>query len=195
VDAAIHLSLGGKPDIPEFVKVREATALDAAVIDVFLDAIWAELNRMWASCEMVAKYKTEVPGSRLAKVFPESEELMTFTYGIKIEKIEGKLQIALPSAVAGVLLREMERKDVGRAASPEARQMLCERLATTQHVAYLRLPQFRMSMAQLLNLEPGSIVSSGLPESTMAQFSIRGGPVWNSPLARRGVRLVAQIGE
>jgi flagellar motor switch protein FliM len=194
VDAAVHLSLGGQAHIPE-VKARESTAIDAAVIDVFLDTIWTDLNQIWSSCGLWAKYKSEIQSTRLPKLFPDLEYLMIFTYEIKIEGIGGQLQIVLSAAIASILLREIDRRDMGRAQSPETRRLLCERLAKSQHTAYLRLPRFNLSVSQLLSLVPGSIVPCNLTESTNAQFAIEGGKVWQAPLSKRGDFLVAQIQE
>jgi flagellar motor switch protein FliM len=194
-DAVVHLSLGGRASIPALVRSREATAIDAAVIDGFLDTVWSDLNQLWASCGLYASYKCEIPASKIAKVFPGLEYLILFTYEIRIEGIEGIFQVALPAGVASILLREIDRRDPGRAPSTETRRLLCERLANSQHTAYLRLPKFRLNVGQLMQLEPGAIVPCGLPESTHAQFSIRGRKVWDAPLARRGEFLVAQIQE
>jgi flagellar motor switch protein FliM len=195
VDAVVHLSLGGKTSIPTFSGSRESTAIDAAVTDVFLDAIWADLNQVWAPCGLHATYTSEISPGKLTKVFPDLEYLMLFTYEIKIQGVEGIFQIALPAGVAGILLREIDRRDTGRTQSAETLKLLCERLAKSQHTAHLRLPAFRLSVGQLMHLEPGAIVPCRLPASTNAQFAIRGGKIWNVPLAKRGDYLIAQIQE
>lgn len=193
VEAIVHLSLGGRTTIPALPGPRESTAIDAAVVDVFLDTLWADINQIWASCSLLASYKAEIHTGKLSKVFPSLEYLMLFTYEIRVEGVEGIFQIALPAGIASILLREIDRRDTGRPPSGETRKLLAARLGNSQHTAYLRLPKFRLSIGQLMQLEQGAIVPSELPESASAQFFIRGGKVWEASLARRGDHLVAQL--
>jgi len=193
VSAIVHLVLGGPPNIPDSPESRELTAIDATIMNVFLGTLWTELNQIWSSCGLQAEYKSEVQFANLGKMFAQTEYLLVFTYEMKVGKVEGVLQVALPTAVADTLLRELDRRDTGHTQSSETRRILQSRLANAKHKTYLRSPNFNVSVAQILDLTQGSLLNCGIPQSTTAQFGIQGGKVWTARPAMRDGRIVAQI--
>jgi flagellar motor switch protein FliM len=195
VNSIINLLLGGPANVGEAVSTREVTAIDGTVMGVFLSTLWAELNQIWSPYGLQADFKSEIHFANVGKVFSQTDYLLVLTYEMKINHMEGVLQIALSTTVADTLLRELNRRDMGSIKSVENKKILEDRVAKGRHRAYLRSEPFRLSVGEVANLVPGSLLSCGISQSTLGQFGIAGGKVWGAIPSNRNGRIVAQLEE
>jgi flagellar motor switch protein FliM len=193
VGAVVHLGLGGRADAPIPSTQRELSPIDDAIMQILLTTLWSELNKIWRSCGLKAIYEKRILKANAPKVFPQSEYLLSFTYEVHMGTAEGILQLSLSTTVADILLRELGRQDRHRIQPPETHRLLRQRFAQTRHTASLTLPPFRIMASDLLELQPGFVLHSGIARPTPARFCVPGGPVWNATPATRGSRLVAEI--
>ncbi len=195
IGAVVHLVLGGASTIPEPLGDRPLTYIDSALMEVLLTTVCAELNQIWTSCDLIATYKSEVISANIGKIFAQEEYLLVFTYEMKIGTVEGVVQVALSTTIADTLLRQLDRNDTSRTQPPETRAEIYNRLETTRHKAHLRSPSFRIRVADLIEMAPGTLLPCGISHQAPASFGVQGGRVWKAKAGTREGRIVAQIFE
>jgi flagellar motor switch protein FliM len=193
IDSIINLLLGGPANSGEPTSTREVTAIDGTVMAVFLSTLWSELNQIWYSYGLQADFKCEIHFANVGKVFSQTDYLLVLTYEMKINNLEGVLQIALSTTVADTLLRELSSRDIGSTKSVETRNILQDRLANAKYRAYLRSESFQVSIGDIANLVPGTLLNCGVAQTALGGFGIAGGKIWKAVPANRNGRIVAQI--
>ncbi len=194
VDAVAHYGLGGSLEYTRIDATRAATPSDMALLDSLLTKVWVEVNQIWAACEIHGEFEERVLPTSTGKVFTASDNLLVFTYVLTIAEVEASLQLCLPSTIADRLLKEIHRQDTRHNQPPEVRELVLQRLRQMRHKATLRLPSFPMRFSELTALRPGDVLNTGIASSTLAEFSVHGGTVWQSrPSKFEGGHLAAQI--
>jgi flagellar motor switch protein FliM len=193
-EPVVNLGLGGLAEIPGDGVQREVTLIDTAVVNIMLTTISSEMNHMWIACGLHADFESEVPQANSARFFSRGENVLSFIYEMTIGKVQGTFQIAFATAASDVILREIERQDSRRVQSPATRQMLEQRLAEVMQPATLRLPAFRLRAAELMRLEPGSVLKSTLARSSPFRFAVEGGPSWEATAVVVDSRVSARLG-
>jgi flagellar motor switch protein FliM len=192
-EPVVNLGLGGLAEIAGTGGPREVTQIDIAVVNTLLATICTEMNQMWAGCKLSSEFESEVPPANAARFFPRTENVLSFTYEMKIGTIEGVFQVAFATAVSDVILREIERQDRQRVQSPDTRELLERRLGQVRLPTTLRLPSFRLRASELMRLEPGLVFKSSLARTTPFQFSVTGGPAWEATAVVVDSRVSARL--
>ncbi len=193
VNALVHLGLGGSYQLPTSEPLRELTEIDTEIVGLFLSTVWRELGAIWGESGLEIASERRVPPTDAVKVFSYSEYLLSFTYSLNISGVQGSLILSLPTAIADLLLRQIESKSSPRAQSPEVRVFMEQRLGQIAQRGELTLPAFRMSIAELTELKVGSIVLTGITSTARSHFSVAGGPVWEASVMQNNGKIMAHI--
>jgi flagellar motor switch protein FliM len=151
------------------------------------------LNQIWAPTGLHGSFDRRVLPADVLKVYPQTEYLLRFTYGVAIDRVEGMLVLSLSTAIADTLLREIDRHDARRTQSPEVKAVLRERLGQLPRRATLRLPSFALRLAEVKALRPGTLLHTGIPARAHAEFSTPGGPVWLATPMKQDGRVAARL--
>ncbi len=194
VEPVVHLGLGGAIDnAPKEPTKREPTQIDVAIMEILLESISNEMNRMWAPYGLQAGYEARVLPPSVNRVFPATEYVLCFTYEIQIGNTQGVMQVALATAIASMLLRGVGGRSTDRVQPPATRHMLQNRLEQIGFRTTLRLPHFKVRASEIVNLAPGAILRSSLPRTTPAIFTLPGGPTWDAVPAVSDGRIAAKL--
>lgn len=189
----IHLGLGGV-DTDEIEEPRELTDIDVAIMDILMTRLCGELNQLWAQCGLRSEYGQRILPATLGRLFPRTEDMLCVTYRMHIGNMSGVMQIALATAVSETVLRELVRQDSKRVQNPATRQILRSRLSNMNIEGALETLPFKVTAQEIVGLEPGAIVRTGINEGTDFLFVISGERVWTaSAIAvgeRRGAHLI-----
>ena len=196
VDVVAHYGLGGLLEYKPIETRREATLSDMALLDSLLAKVWAGTNQVWARCDLHAEFEARVLPTSVGKVFSPSDNLMIFTYVMTIAGVESSLQLCLPSVVADRLLKELHLRDEKHIQPPEVTELVLQRLGETRHTATLGLPSFKLDVSRLKALRCGDVLDTGIATSTLAEFCVKGGIVWQSKPVKfesghRGAQIVS----
>lgn len=189
----IHLGLGGTELTEEVEAPRELTDIDVAIMDTLMTRLCGELNHLWAQCGLRCEYGQRILPATLGRLFPRMEDMLCLTYQMHIGNMKGTLQIALGTAVSDMVLRELVRQDSKRVQSPATRETLRTRLSGMSVEGTLETMLFKISADEVLALEPGAIVRTGLSEGTDFLLSLSGQKVWQAGAIALGERRGAQL--
>ncbi len=193
VGAVINLVLGGPSKNVMDEGPRDLTAVDTAVMDILLKTMWSELNQSWSTLSFNPTNMSSLHPANVGKAFAHSEYLLIFTYEMKVENVEGILQLALSTTVADTLLRELDHQEPSHEQSPEVKAILQHRIGATSHKVHLRSPVFQLRVADILALTTGTVLPCGLAPSSLARLGVEGGKIMVAIPSQRGGRVVAQL--
>jgi flagellar motor switch protein FliM len=192
VNPLVHLSLGGSVKFPEMT-TRELTTIDNEIMESIMQSIWLRLNDLWSPFSMRAKHRRRILPADILQVFPPSEYLLSFTYGISVGSVEGFVILSLSTSVADAFLKSMERTESKRMQSPEIRRGLEDCVGKTLQVGSLQSAPFKMRVLDLTRLEPGDLLLTGVPAGKHLEICIGNGPVWQASAVAKDGRICAQL--
>jgi flagellar motor switch protein FliM len=193
LEPIVHLGLGGLNTVAPSSVVRDPTPIDIAIMEIVINTLCSEMNRMWGPFGLQAAYECRLLASNVNRTFPQTEFVLCFTYEVQIGQTQGVMQVAIATSVASMLLRGVAGRTSERVQPAATRQMLQSRMELVPMRTTLRLPAFKVRASEIVNLEAGTVLRSSLPRTTPATFALPGGPAWDAVPAVSDGRIAAKL--
>jgi flagellar motor switch protein FliM len=189
----IDLILGGGGVGMPAPEVRPLTEIEQDVFKSVVDLFAAELQTVWAPLvETSIRYAYDAAADA---IFPASQRVLAFRFGIQVGDCQGTWSLILPSTVSNILVRNLEQKTsvAGSAKSDGTGRRLRERLLESQFRLELCLPPTTVSVRMLAHLKVGQVVVLKQPSGDPIDVNIEGINLFQALPVACGTRRGAQI--
>ena len=191
----LDLLLGGPgtSQIPD----RGLTEIEEYLMQDVVQLICAELERTWKPLEMTVSAGDRQKPAQLDKLMLPHEKVLILRLAAKLPQCEGALNIFFPAGTAAAMLRKLFRAAPAvslRPSAPSAGQRIQERLLECACTVELAIPGIKVSLGQILHLQPGELLDLGVPVTTPALLSLEGQDWFESFPVRAGSFRAAKLG-
>jgi flagellar motor switch protein FliM len=192
----IDLLLGG-PGRAEGT-VREITEIEEEILESVVKVIGRELETTWHSAlEVQFCFDQRLRQAEISRLMAPNEKVLSLSFEIRMPEARGMLNVALPAAVSNALLRKLTQQAVYRRqrGTTESIVQIRRHLDRCVFPVELVLPEGRVSVSQLLSLEPGEVLKLGCALSEAADVLVSGKRLFRAHPVRCGLRRAAQVEE
>ena len=177
----VDLALGGSGG--DVTQPREPTEIEDQIIESAINLIARDLQTSWAP--VVAfdiQFDQRQPLAQAHNLIGPNERILSLNFEIRLLELRGALNIALPAVVANALLRKLEAPgSLGeRIPSRNTRRKIRENLLETHLVADLGLPKSPITVRELLNIQPGYILTLPRRADKPVYLNIAGKPMFEA---------------
>jgi len=190
----LDLALGGfgAPDYGD----RDLTEIEDEIFRPLAQVLCQQLQSAWKPLvDLDCSLDKRVVDARSANLLPKSEKLLLLTFDVTIAEGKSKITLALSSAVATRLFRELSAH--GTAAEPVVSQKnharIQEILLDSRFDIELALPAGTISVGEVFALQPGSVVALQTRVDEPIHLRVAGRTMFAAAPARCGTRRAAEV--
>jgi len=155
-----------------------------------------DLQSTWAAViELDIRFDQRQQYTQVQNLMAPHEKILTLSFEIRLLEASGTLNMAFPAVIANALLRKLTSKGVHfeRVPSPEARQLLQQRLLDSTFQTDLSLPLSPLRVRELAALQPGQVLPLPVPCGLPIEFNVSGKPMYQAYPVRQGIKKGARI--
>src|SRR5258707_155036 len=189
----LDLMLGGSGNSP--APERGLTEIEDCVMREVVQLICAELERTWKPLEgSVSAGERQTP-PQLPKLLFAHEKVLVLRLQGKVLQSEGNINVFFPSGTAAAMLRKLFKSTAvtARPSTPSAGLRIQERLLECSCNVELTITGIKLSLSELMHLQPGKLLDLGVPLTAPALLSLEGQDWFESFPVRSGSFRAAKI--
>ena len=188
----LDLLLGGTGDPLD--DVRELTEIDEELIRSVTELIGVQLERVWKGCGVNVMPSPSLKPALVGALFASEERVVSLQFEITLASTTAGMRITLPMAFCNALVRSSQA-ETGRSGKDHVSALpLRERLLDCNMIVSAELPGLEISVGELIQMKPGTVVGLRAPVETPVRFGVRGYPLFEMTAVRRGILKSAQLG-
>jgi flagellar motor switch protein FliM len=190
----VDLVLGGSGVDP--IQPRDFTEIEEQIFETVVRLIARDLQSTWAAViELDIRFDQRQQYTQVQNLMAPHEKILTLSFEIRLLEASGTLNMAFPAVIANALLRKLTSKGVHfeRVPSPEARQLLQQRLLDSTFQTDLSLPLSPLRVRELAALQPGQVLPLPVPCGLPIEFNVSGKPMYQAYPVRQGIKKGARI--
>lgn len=189
----IDLLLGG-PGRPG--PQRDLTAIEEQILEDVVRIICRELSKAWQPVGLSFDFEERQQPQAFQRFMPPTELTLALSFELRIAESQGSLNLVFPAVVSDTLLRKLARewtyhKKPRNAA--EAGKRWANHVGDCIFPMELILPAVPISVARLVELQPGSVLQFRCPIEQVATLRIAGQDVYDARVVRREQHRAAQL--
>jgi flagellar motor switch protein FliM len=189
----LDLMLGGSGHSP--APERGLTEIEDSIMQDVVQLICAELERTWKPLDVSVSAGERQTSAQLPKLISAHEKVLVLRLQGKIFQAEGAINVFFPSGTAAAMLRKLFKSATvaARPSTPSAGLRIQERLLECTCSIELTIPGIKLSLAELMQLQPGKLLDLGVPLTAPALLSLEGQDWFESFPVRSGSFRAAKI--
>lgn len=190
----VDLALGGSGG--DATEPREPTEIEEQIIEPAISLIARNLQAAWAPVlAFEIQFDQRQPLAQAHALMLPNERILALNFEIRLLDVHGALNIALPAVVANALLRKLGAPgSIGeRMPSRNTRRKIRESLLECNFLADLSLPPSPLSVRELLNIKPESVLTLPNRADRPIHLNIAGKPMFEAHPVRKGTHKGARI--
>lgn len=180
---------------------RALTSLECSAVRVVAERVAALLQEIWqdhVQLELTVSGFESSP--EILQAGNREDPVVVANIEVTAGQASSLLVLCLPLAVVEKFFATSEQRRVNPVAGSEreraeTRQRTEHSLRATRVSVAARLPEFRISMRELSNLKPGSVISTGVARDAQLRILVGGQERFQGTVGRVGRRLGAHITE
>ncbi len=188
----LDLLLGGSGD--PLKEARELTEIDEELIRSVTELIGVQLERVWKACGVNVMPSPSLKPAVVGALFATEERVVLLHFEITLATTTAAMRITLPMAFCNALVRASHNDGARSGGETSASLPLRERLLDCTMLVSAELPGLEISVGELLQMKPGSVVNLRTSVETAVQFGVYGYPLFEMTPVRRGAAKTAQLG-
>jgi flagellar motor switch protein FliM len=190
----LDLLLGG-PGAGQ-VPQRALSEIEEYLMQDIIRVICGELELAWKSLGPGVTPGEQQKPAQLRKLLPQNERTLVMRLSARLQSAEGELKIFFPVATASAMLRKlsMATPSIQRGAAPSLNTRIQERLMDCLCSVELNVPGIKVSLEEILYLQPGRLLDLGIPVNTPAHLTLEGHGWFESTPVRAGSFRAARLG-
>jgi flagellar motor switch protein FliM len=189
----LDLMLGGSGTsaAPE----RGLTEIEDCIMQDVVHIICAELERTWKPLDVTVSAGERQAAAQLPKMLPAHEKVLILHLEGKVLQSEGRINVFFPSGTAAAMLRKLFKAPAisARPSTPSAGLRIQERLLECTCSVELTIPGIKLSLAELMQLQPGKLLDLGVALNAPALLSLEGQDWFESFPVRSGSFRAAKL--
>jgi flagellar motor switch protein FliM len=168
----VDLVLGGRGG--EEVELRELTEIEEEIAETIVQMVARELEATWSPVvDLGIQFEQRQQSTHLRSLMQPTEKILSLTFEVRLPDAQGSLNLTFPAVVSNALLRKLSLQwsYSEHQTSSENENRLRERLLDSKFPLDLSLPPCPVSVREIVDLEPGSVLV--LPHSTREPIHLR----------------------
>lgn len=186
---------------PHTVPARPLSAIERTAVRIVADRVALQLADAWKD---YIKLTLEVSGfesiPEMLQVANREDPVLVANLSIGMGEMNSVLMLCLPFVTmekffTGTSARRPARPQGSAAERSRERSVLESTVLDTRVLVQARLPEFSLSLHELMALEPGSVIRTGLAPDTELEISVAGQRRFQGFPGRLGRRLAVRVSE
>lgn len=190
----IEMLMGGTGDAK--AAERDLSEIEAEVIQDVVLLIARCLETVWAIPDFTLAARGRIKPDQMFQALRPTEKLAILRFEITIGVATGSLNLAIAKPVLELLLRKI--KENQPQAKPKVRNFpappLRERILDCETEVIAELPELRVSVRDLVTLQPGSVLKLRAPVRMPGMLTAGGRSLFEAVPVRSGTQRAAQLG-
>lgn len=188
----LDLLLGGTGDPME--ESRELTEIDEELIRSVTELVGVQLERTWKGCGVNVMPSASLKPALAGALFASEERIVSLRFEITIATTTASMRLVLPMAFCNALVRSSHTEGARLGSVATTVLPLRERLLDCTMLLSAELPRLEISVGELIEMQPGSVLNLRSAVDTPVQLGVRGYPLFEMTPVRRGALKTAQLG-
>jgi flagellar motor switch protein FliM len=190
----IDLLLGGTGVSP--AEPRELSEIEEEIMQDLMSLIAHQTERAWGLPDSPLAVTTRVEPAVVYDVFPANEKATLVKFEFEIAGITGTFQLIFPGSLVNVLIKQ------NKSGQPQKKSALRffpatsirERMLDCDVTVAADLPSMRVSVRDLIGLQPGCVLKLRAPVRTPGMLTVGGLEIFETVPVRNGAQKAAQVG-
>jgi flagellar motor switch protein FliM len=180
----------------EKIEPRDITEIESQILETVVRLIVRDLQTTWTPVlDLEFEFEQRQRSVQLQGMMLREEKTLCLSFEIHLAETAGSLSLVFPAVISNALLRKLSVQWTysDRIPSRGSRRRVRERLNESRFMADLSLPGSPLSIRQIINLEPGQVLT--LPRSSQEpiHLNIAGKPMFLAFPVRQDARRCAKI--
>jgi flagellar motor switch protein FliM len=174
---------------------REVTEIEEQIMDGVARMICRELQGTWHPIGFSVELEGRQPSGQMQRFFAPTEKTMLISFEVNIGEVRSTMNLLFPASVSNAILRKLAG-DTGYAKPRKSAQSgarIFDRMKDSIFSTELGLKKIKLSIDELLAVQPGSIIDLGVAAYHPAAFCIAGKEVFQAHAVRNGRKRAAQL--
>jgi flagellar motor switch protein FliM len=175
-------------------QVRELTDIEEAILTAVVQVVVQELNLAWQPVGLEFAFEKRETEAQAARMLTLGEKTLCVSFEVRMPEVQGVLNLCLPAVVLNAILRRLIAEgDRPRRRSKDTVARMRELMAEAKVGAVLQFPPMRLHAAELVALEPGTILRLPLARHEAAELRVGGLQLGRAHPVRTGEHRGAQL--
>jgi len=190
----VDLVLGGSG--ADSIDIRDLTEIEEQIFETVVTLIAHDLQETWAPIvEVDIQFDQRQQYTQVQSLMLPNEKVLSLSFEIRLPDARGTLTMAFPPVVANALLRKLsvQWSHHGRTPSRELRRRIREQLLDSRFRGELMLPPSPLTVRELLDLEPGKVLTFPQHAHDPVSLSVSGKPMFLGYPVRHGMQKGARV--
>jgi flagellar motor switch protein FliM len=190
----IDLLLGGT-GVPA-AEPRELSEIEEEIMQDLMTLIARQTERAWGMSDSPLSATARIEPGALNAVFAANEKATLVKFELETAGITGTFQLVFPGSLVNVLVKQ------SKAGQPQKKSALRffptmsirERILDCDVTVAADLPSMRVSVRDLIGLQPGCVLKLRAPVRTPGMLTVGGLEIFEAVPVRNGTQKAAQVG-
>jgi flagellar motor switch protein FliM len=189
----IDLLLGGSGVVAD--ESRELSEIEDEIMQDLMLLIARQAANAWGMPDLPLTPTVRIEPAALRGVFPANEKVTLVKFELGVAGITGRIQLIFPGSLVNVLIKQSkagqpQRKGTLRFPTTSIR----ERILDCDVTVAADLPSMRVSVRDVIGLQPGCVLKLRAPVRTPGMLTVGGREIFEAVPVRNGTQKAAQVG-
>jgi len=190
----IDILLGGSGALVH--EGRELSEIEDEIMQDLIALIARQAERAWGMPDMSLTAKGRIEPSTLHQVCPPNEKITLVKFEMEIGEVVGVFQFVFPTSFVTALIKHSQQDEPQKKGKlryfPAA--TLRERILDCDVVVAADLPSMKVSVRDLVALQPGCVLKLRAPVRNPGMLTVGGCEIFEAAPVRNGAQKAAQVG-
>jgi flagellar motor switch protein FliM len=190
----IDLMLGGLGQVES--EVREITEIEEQILESVVRIICRELQSAWQPLlDVEFNFDSRQQQAQILQLMPPNEKVLSLSFEIRMPEVRGMLNFAFPAVISNALLRRLSKQWSyrRRRTTTQTVASLSQQMMECPFQAQLQLPPTSVTVRELLQLRPGSVLILKHRAQAPGLLKVAGRDLFTAYPVRNGSSRGAQV--
>jgi flagellar motor switch protein FliM len=190
----IDVSLGGSGS--ETIALRDLTEIEEQILDAVVRLMLLDLQAVWAPVlDLDFQFEQRQRAVQLQSTMQPGEKVLCLGFECHVAECSGTMTLVFPAAIANALLRRLSAQwsTIQRIPSRDSRRRLRTHLLDSRFAVDLSLPHSPLSIRQLIELAPDSVLTLPNRAREPIHLNVAGKPMFLAHPVRSGNNRGARV--
>ena len=190
----VELLLGGKGT--SVSAPRELSEIEEEIMQGVTSLIARQAEHAWRIPNLALLPSRRIKSSLLYQYCPPNEKVTLAKFQIEIAGASGSFQLVFPASFLNVLLKQIKSEEPQRKGGVRHFPIpsISDRVLDCDVVVAAGLPRMKVSVRDLITLQPGCLLKLRAPVRTPGMLTVEGLDIFEAVPVRNGSRKAAQLG-
>lgn len=190
----IELLLGGAGDTRD--PGRELSEIEEEIMQDILLLVWRQIATAWKMPDALLEAGPRIKTADMHQLFAANEKSTVLRFAAQVGSVTGTFRLVMKTEFVGALLKQIRKDQPQRKSRVSSFPMapLRERILECDVEVTAELPSLRVSVRDLIALQPGSVLKLHAPIRNPGMLTTSGHGLFEAAPVRIGSQRAAQLG-